>query len=309
MTNFSIDFLIFQLKNNSSNFIFSDYWVDEISYGYLALSMPSAKAPVRIDLAGGWSDAPPFCEQVGGDVVNIAINQYAHADLQVNEVGKLSVSYSCDVPVGSGLGTTGAINVALMSVIKGAENSEELAYQFERLLGNHGGRQDQWAARYGGIQHLKFIGKDVERVHLVPPPSFNRWIEKHLILADTGIRHTSGDLHSNVWARYEEVLPHLMDIRQSGRDMASAVQRDDRFNVCEAMKAYTEAVGKLDSSLNEPYLILNEMPEVLAWKGMGAAAGGFVGIISRNPDVTRENIPWEVLDWQIDFDGLTIVED
>ncbi len=309
MTNFSIDFLIFQLKNNSSNLIFSDYWVDEISYGYLALSMPSAKAPVRIDLAGGWSDAPPFCEQVGGDVVNIAINQYAHADLQVDEVGKLSVSYSCDVPVGSGLGTTGAINVALMSVIKGAENSEELAYQFERLLGNHGGRQDQWAARYGGIQHLKFIGKDVERVHLVPPPSFNRWIEKHLILADTGIRHTSGDLHSNVWARYEEVLPHLMDIRQSGRDMASAVQRDDRFNVCEAMKAYTEAVGKLDSSLNEPYLILNEMPEVLAWKGMGAAAGGFVGIISRNPDVTRENIPWEVLDWQIDFDGLTIVED
>tara|TARA_B100001758_G_C18396642_1_gene606349 strand:- start:408 stop:1337 length:930 start_codon:yes stop_codon:yes gene_type:complete len=309
VTNFSIDFLIFQLKNNSSNFIFSDYWVDEISYGYLALSMPSAKAPVRIDLAGGWSDAPPFCEQVGGDVVNIAINQYAHADLQVDEVGKLSVSYSCDVPVGSGLGTTGAINVALMSVIKGAENSEELAYQFERLLGNHGGRQDQWAARYGGIQHLKFIGKDVERVHLVPPPSFNRWIEKHLILADTGIRHTSGDLHSNVWARYEEVLPHLMDIRQSGRDMASAVQRDDRFNVCEAMKAYTEAVGKLDSSLNEPYLILNEMPEVLAWKGMGAAAGGFVGIISRNPDVTRENIPWEVLDWQIDFDGLTIVED
>ena len=309
MTNFSIDFLIFQLKDDSSNFIFSDYWVDEISYGYLALSMPSAKAPVRIDLAGGWSDAPPFCEQVGGDVVNIAINQYAHADLQVDEVGKLSVSYSCDVPVGSGLGTTGAINVALMSVIKGAENSEELAYQFERLLGNHGGRQDQWAARYGGIQHLKFIGKDVERVHLVPPPSFNRWIEKHLILADTGIRHTSGDLHSNVWARYEEVLPHLMDIRQSGRDMASAVQRDDRFNVCEAMKAYTEAVGKLDSSLNEPYLILNEMPEVLAWKGMGAAAGGFVGIISRNPDVTRENIPWEVLDWQIDFDGLTIVED
>ena len=131
MTNFSIDFLIFQLKNNTSNFIFSNYWVDEISYGYLALSMPSAKAPVRIDLAGGWSDAPPFCEQVGGDVVNIAINQYAHADLQVDEVGKLSVSYSCDVPVGSGLGTTGAINVALMSVIKGAENSEELAYPLE----------------------------------------------------------------------------------------------------------------------------------------------------------------------------------
>ena len=274
----------------------------------ISQTMPSAKAPVRIDLAGGWSDAPPFCEQVGGDVVNIAINHYAHADLQVDESGKLSVSYTCDVPIGSGLGTTGAINVALLASIKGKEGSEELAYQFERLLGNHGGRQDQWAARYGGIQHLKFIGNDVERVHLVPPPSFNRWIEKHLILADTGIRHTSGDLHSGVWARYEEVLPHLMEIRQSGRDMAAAVQRDDRFNVCAAMNAYTEAVGKLDSSLNEPYQILADMPDVLAWKGMGAAAGGFVGIISRNPDATKEAIPWDVLDWQIDHDGLTISE-
>lgn len=271
--------------------------------------MPSAKAPVRIDLAGGWSDAPPFCEQVGGDVVNIAINHYAHANLDIDSEGKLSVSYTCDVPVGSGLGTTGAINVALMAAIKGQDNCEELAYQFEKLLGNHGGRQDQWAARYGGIQHLKFIGNEVESVHLVPPPSFNRWIEKHLILADTGIRHTSGDLHSNVWARYEEVLPHLMEIRQSGRDMATAVQRDDRFNVCAAMNAYTEAVGKLDPSLNAPYQILNDMPDVLAWKGMGAAAGGFVGIISRKPEETKAEIPWKVLNWEIDTDGLVLSDD
>ena len=57
--------------------------------------MPTAKAPVRIDLAGGWSDAPPFCEQVGGDVVNIAINHYAHANLNVDESGKLRVEYTC----------------------------------------------------------------------------------------------------------------------------------------------------------------------------------------------------------------------
>jgi len=271
--------------------------------------MVTTRAPVRIDLAGGWSDAPQFCEQVGGDVVNIAINHYAHAKIVTDDSGKISTTYGCDIPIGSGLGTSGAINVALMAAIKGAENSEELAFQFEKILGNQGGRQDQWAARYGGIQHLKFIGKEVDRVQLVPPLSFNRWIEKHLILADTGIRHTSGDLHRSVWDRYEEVLPHLMSIRQSGRDMASAVQSDDRFNLCKAMKDYTEAVGQLDPSLNEPYLLLKDMPEVLAWKGMGAAAGGYVGIISRTPDITREAIPWEVLDWKIDTDGLVITED
>ena len=271
--------------------------------------MVKAKAPVRIDLAGGWSDAPPFCEQVGGDVVNIAINKYAEAKVIIDATGKLSASYSCEIPVGSGLGTTGAINVALMAVIKGQDNSEELAYQFEKILGNHGGRQDQWAARYGGIQHLKFIGDSVERLPLFPPLSFNRWLEKHLILADTGVRHCSGDLHSEVWARYEEVLPHLMEIRQTGRDMAEAVQRDDRHTLCGVMKRYTEAVGKLNPELNEPYLILNDMPEVLAWKGMGAAAGGFVGIISRDPETTKNTIPWKVMDWSIDNDGLTIADE
>ncbi len=271
--------------------------------------MGTYRAPVRIDLAGGWSDAPPFCERVGGEVVNIAINKYAYASVNISEEGKLSATYDCEVPIGSGLGTTGAINVALMAAIKGEENCEELAFQFEQLLGNHGGRQDQWAAKYGGIQHLKFIGNHVERFTLSPPPSFCNWLENNLIIADTGIRHVSGDLHQGVWDRYDEVLPYLMDIRNTGKEMAIAVQRDDRYNVCEAMKAYTQAVGNLDPELNAPYLILNEMPEVLAWKGMGAAAGGYVGIISRNPDLTRENLPWTILEWNIDYNGLTCTED
>jgi D-glycero-alpha-D-manno-heptose-7-phosphate kinase len=268
--------------------------------------MAKARAPVRIDLAGGWSDAPPFCQQVGGDVVNIAINHYGHAEVQIDEDGKLSASYSCDVPIGSGLGATGAINVALIAAIKGAEGSEEAAYQFEKILGNHGGRQDQWASRYGGIQHLKFIGEEVERFPLTPGPRFITWLEQHLIIADTGIRHTSGDLHSSVWDRYEQVLPHLMEIRQSGRDMAMAVQQDDRYKVCEAMNAYTEAVGCLDPSLNEPYQLLENIDGIRAWKGMGAAAGGFVGIIARDPDAVKEAIPWDILEWSIDDVGLTV---
>jgi D-glycero-alpha-D-manno-heptose-7-phosphate kinase len=36
---------------------------------------------VRIDLAGGWTDVPPFSAEVGGAVVNAAINRYAYATL------------------------------------------------------------------------------------------------------------------------------------------------------------------------------------------------------------------------------------
>ncbi|HET7769165.1 MAG TPA: hypothetical protein VFN74_10370 [Chloroflexota bacterium] len=37
-----------------------------------------ARAPIRLDLAGGWTDVPPFSAREGGAVVNAAINRYCH---------------------------------------------------------------------------------------------------------------------------------------------------------------------------------------------------------------------------------------
>lgn len=37
-----------------------------------------SRAPVRIDLAGGWTDVSPFADREGGAVVNIAINRYTY---------------------------------------------------------------------------------------------------------------------------------------------------------------------------------------------------------------------------------------
>jgi galactokinase/mevalonate kinase-like predicted kinase len=41
------------------------------------------RSPVRIDLAGGWTDTPPFCLHEGGNVVNIAIELNGQPPLQV----------------------------------------------------------------------------------------------------------------------------------------------------------------------------------------------------------------------------------
>lgn len=41
------------------------------------------RSPVRIDLAGGWTDTPPYCLSEGGNVVNIAIELNGQPPLQV----------------------------------------------------------------------------------------------------------------------------------------------------------------------------------------------------------------------------------
>ena len=41
------------------------------------------RSPVRIDLAGGWTDTPPYCLYAGGNVVNVAIELNGQPPLQV----------------------------------------------------------------------------------------------------------------------------------------------------------------------------------------------------------------------------------
>ena len=42
-----------------------------------------ARSPVRIDIAGGWTDTPPYCLMEGGTVVNLAIELNGQPPLQV----------------------------------------------------------------------------------------------------------------------------------------------------------------------------------------------------------------------------------
>src|SRR5262245_10595181 len=35
------------------------------------------RAPTRIDFGGGWTDVPPYSDEVGGFVCNLAISRYA----------------------------------------------------------------------------------------------------------------------------------------------------------------------------------------------------------------------------------------
>ena len=42
-----------------------------------------ARCPVRLDLAGGWTDTPPYCLEHGGEVVNVAVDLNGQPPIQV----------------------------------------------------------------------------------------------------------------------------------------------------------------------------------------------------------------------------------
>jgi D-glycero-alpha-D-manno-heptose-7-phosphate kinase len=293
----------------------------------------TTRAPVRIDLAGGWTDVAPYTSDVGGEVVNFAIDSYAHAELTIDAEDKLSVRYWSDVPSGSGLGTSGALNVALIGAIaasaeQDAEDKQgggsdssiaEKAFQLETLLGNRGGRQDQWAAWRGGFNHLLFIGDSVEELPFAPLESAKNWLKRQLVVAYSGETHVSGDLHQQIWDRYdagdEEVLRGLMQIRLAARQMTDGLQQDRRDAVVAAFREVCAGVDALDPALHDPFRQVVDplMAEriVLGWKGLGAAGGGSVVLLSNIGqreacEGACEAAGWKVIEWDYDDQGLVV---
>ncbi len=183
----------------------------------------TSRAPVRIDFAGAWTDVNIFAKGAGGAVVNASINRYVegrlevHSDPGADEEG-IRVSYYSDLPAGSGLGTSSALNVCWLSLVQSQihptkeyrERIAELAYQLEEILGILGGKQDQYAAALGGFNFMTF-GEKVEVEQLKVVPELVKELEQRLVLCYTGKSRLSGNIHENVWGAFRRGVPETVN--------------------------------------------------------------------------------------------------
>ena len=291
------------------------------NYRVIMAKTITVRVPVRIDLAGGWTDVPTYCQDHVGEVVNLAINRYITAEMHIDDERRISVKYSSDVPIGSGLGTSGAMNVAFLSAMTGDEKTPdeiaELAFQFEALLGNTGGRQDQWASAHGGLQHLRFEGDKVTSQRLTPSPEFFEELEQNLLLFDSGITHVSGELHDSIWQRYAEgdtsIPEALKRIRHMAQEMVEAIESENIPGVGLSMFRTTKSVDLLDKAFDEPFRrALKPLwgTHIFGWKAMGAGAGGVVGVMLEEEwcrdevMAVAEKHGWKHIEWAVEHRGI-----
>lgn len=287
----------------------------------------TVQVPVRIDLAGGWSDVPAYCHTHRGEVVNIAIDRYVTATCEVDNQRRMEVAYRTETPTGCGLGTSAAMNVALVAAISeqgetGASIAEK-AYQIEAVLGNTGGRQDQWASAFGGVQHLIFEGDEVVRSALNPSSEFTVWLEQNLMLFDTGLPHVSGRLHESIWSRFERsdanVLQGLGELRKAAELMHRSVLDEEQQGVASALHKVMQGVDLLDPALHDPFRSvtepLTEAGRITAWKAMGAGGGGVVGMLQSGKaddeaaiTSAAEEAGWQRIVWRVEMEGIQRTE-
>ena len=282
-----------------------------------------SSAPLRVDLAGGWTDVPPYPEDFGGEVVNFAISRRVRVKKR-REVEDYDLEFDFPVPRGSGLGTSSAMNVALAALNSPGqlENSEEIAEQAFLLESkeNRCGRQDHWASTFGGFNHLLFIGDSVERVPFEPMKSSLNWLKKHLVIAYSGNSRNSGEIQESVWSSYsnedEGVIQGLHKIRSSARVMANGLQQDRRDLVVSSLRRVCEGIDMIDPTIHDPFrgvvMPLIESESIVAWKALGAGGGGCSALLcspTGREYATQyiEDEGWKILDWDFDDQGVEVI--
>jgi len=115
----------------------------------------------------------------------------------------LTLTTYADCPPGSGLGTSSALVVAMVEAMRcymgvelTAPDLARLAYDIERVdLGLAGGRQDQYAAAFGGLNLMHFnTGGEVVVEPLDPGLDVMRELESSLVLYFTGVSRESASI-------------------------------------------------------------------------------------------------------------------
>lgn len=289
-----------------------------------------AAAPVRLDLAGAWTDVPPFSTREGGAVVTASIALFARAEasrrpagylLRAGELGAevelehpdvavtdpnlilhaaalrlrspaspLALVTTSDVPPGSGLGSSGAIDVAIVAALAALDGLSPdpltVAHDAWRLEAVEakvpGGKQDQYAAALGGFNLFTFRDPDVGVTPLQLDPGFSAELARRIVLCYTGASRLSGNTIARVQAAYiagdRDVTAALFELREVALDMVEALKACDLARVGLLLSRNWLAQQRLDPAMRSTGMAQLEAAMdaagVIGGKAAGSGAGG-----------------------------------
>ncbi len=313
-----------------------------------------ARAPLRLGLAGGGTDLSPFCDEHGGNVLNVTISVYARAMIEGRADGRLrfeamdmdaaeehaeapppggeglslhravharilrdfhggrplpvTVRSAVDAPPGSGLGSSSALVVALVQAYAeflalplGSYDVARLAYEVERLeLGMAGGRQDQYAAAFGGFNFMEFLPGDrvivnplrVHEAHALE-------LESSLLVCHTGRSRVSSAIieqqTAGLRAHAGDAMAAMAQIKQDAQDMKLALLKGDVRGIAAVLGRSWAAKKRTAGGVSNAVIdgVYERALGLGAWAGKisGAGGGGFMMLLmppERRPAIARD---------------------
>ncbi len=239
-------------------------------------------------------DITDYIEPTGNLALHKAIYNRIIKDYNGGKaIGSFKMTTYCDVPPGSGLGSSSTLVVSiikayseLLSLPFGDYDIANLAYEIERKdLKMKGGKQDQYAATFGGVNFMEFYKNDKT---IINPLKIRRWIiselEQSLILFYTGVSRESSSIMEEQSRDFENGLSKTIEsmnlIKEEAFTMKEALLKGNIKLIADSMQRGWEAKKSAsarisNSNIDRIYdMVMNA--GAMAGKISGAGGGGFI---------------------------------
>ena len=219
----------------------------------------------------------------------------------------LELNTFCDAPVGSGLGSSSTLVVAMIKAFVELLNLPmddyeiaHLAFKIERIdCALQGGRQDQYSATFGGFNFMEFYANEQAIVYTL---RIKNWIicelEASLVMYFTGVSressHIISDQSNNVKSGEKDALEAMHGIKREALTMKECLLRGDISGMVSSMRLGWENKKRSAKTVSNPYIDSIHDAAIqagaLAGKVSGAGGGGFMWFFvptERRMDVIR----------------------
>lgn len=315
-----------------------------------------AEAPTRLDFGGGWTDVPPYPEERGGFVCNIAITRYAtvrlsqsasayvnahrsdvtpalvRAALDYHGVRDAAVSLTSDFPVNAGLGGSSAAGVALSAALRALKEEDVLAPESRALvaessraieveqMGIAGGRQDHYAAAFGGALGIEF-GATTTATHIPLTQPAIQALERRCIVGYTGQSRISGITITAVIDGFRERKPHIVhaldSMKQLAYGMRDALAAGDIDLLAKLVDEHWTHQRSLHPAITTPRIDALERAVrdagAIGLKALGASGGGCVMVFAAEgaEDAVQKAMyaHAEPVAWHVAHEGVAVREE
>ncbi|MBS1758495.1 MAG: dehydrogenase [Bacteroidetes bacterium] len=225
-------------------------------------------------------------------------------DYGIKEQG-FHLSTFVDAPAGSGLGTSSTLVVAIIGAFVemlrlplGEYDIAHYAYQIERSdLKLAGGRQDQYAATFGGVNFMEFY--DTDKVIVNPLRVKEQYLfelENNLLLYYTSTSRESAEIikkqSKNVLDKKEKSIEAMHQLKQQAQMMKEALLKGRLNEIGEILNYGFQQKRQMAEGISNPLMenIYEAAIKAGATGGKISGAGGGGFMIFYCPGTTKHKV-------------------